>query len=226
MTPDTVRRLALKSIGLADSFIVRSRLQCHLPSYIDEKDQTVIGVYINNSDSQIIISERGLTVIDYESKDRIPFKEITHIMEPIEGEQDLDLLLECDRWDDVRSLSIPILGVTNNFPDINEFYNFLQSVMKHLQISPINLRSIHTRKDLVDFLKTECEWEYYTSALATYLDNDSIESRFEDFQIDKDMLSKPDFWRAIAVILGIPTRMPVDKVRDPDDWVNRAQFDR
>jgi len=225
MTPDTVRRFALKSIGNADSFIARSKLQLEMSSYVAEKKQTIIGVYVNGADSHIIVSDKGLTVVYSQSSEFIPYEQITHITSPIDGEQDLDLLLESDSLDDVLGSSIPIFGITDGIPDIDEFYNFLLDVTEYLRISPINLRSIRNMKDLAVFLKTECEWEEYTGALANYLENDFHAERFSRLKIDKEMLEKADFWRAVAVILDIPIRLPVEMVRDKDEWANSASFD-
>jgi hypothetical protein len=102
----------------------------------------------------------------------------------------------------------------------------LLAVTEFLGLSPVNLRSVTSLKDLIDYLRTECLWEEYTGALANYLENEFDVDSFDALNIDKAMLAKPDFWRALAVLLNVPIKMPVEKVRDPDGWANTAEFSK
>jgi hypothetical protein len=225
LTHETVRRIALRTLGRTDSFIAAQRMSNKVPAGFAAADSgTVVGVYINDKDNHLIITERGVTVVAGERQNFIGFACITQITSPDDVDQDIDLLVENDRFDDVRSYSIPVLGATEDLPDIIVFHEFLLGIMEYLQINPINLRSVSSKQDLIDYLKTECEWEEYTGALANYLEKDFGTWAFEDLKIDEEMLRKPDFWRAVAVILNVPMRQPVQKVRDPDGWANTAEF--
>ncbi len=227
MTPDTVRRIAKKTIGLTDSFIGRSRLNNQfVASASHYPKQAFIGVYLNTPDSHLIITDQGVDIVAGGRRCFINYAEITQITFPAEDDRDLDLLVENDKFDDVRSYAIPVLGVTNDFADIHEFYKFLLAITEYLGVSPVNLRSVASLKDLIDYLRTECLWEEYTGALANYLENEFDVDSFDGLNIDKAMLAKPDFWRALAVLLNVPIKMPVEQVRDPDGWSNTAEFSK
>jgi hypothetical protein len=172
----------------------------------------------------LVITELGIRVFQDGLDDFFLYTEISQITSPECVDRDLDLVLEGDRFDDIRAFSFPVLGVTNDFPDIEVFYEFLLAVLEKLQISPINLRSIRTIDDFIDYLRTECEWETYTEALANYLEREFDPACFDRLKIDKILLDTPDFWRALAVILNIPIRLPLELVRAPDEFDNTAQF--
>jgi hypothetical protein len=225
ISPATVRRIAIRTVGLADSFIASSRVRCEL-AWCDSaaKTGTVIGVYMNAPIGYVIITDRGLDVWLGDYHYDVLYSEITQITSPVDDDRELDLMVENDSFDDVRRYSIPVLSVTNRFPDIHLFYDFLMAIMEHHQIIPIDLRKIENLADLVDYLRTECEWEEYTHALANHLETAFSADSLEELKIDKALLDKPEFWRAIAVILNAPIRQPMEKVADPDNWCNTAVF--
>jgi len=225
LTPEKVKRLAMKTIGQTNSFVAASRVPVHVTESLSKSDAGVIvGIYLNGRDSHVEIAERGVTVVIPENSRFIPYTAITHLTSPDEEDRDLDLLVELGEVGDVLGCAIPVFGVTEDIPDIFAFYDFLLAIFEHLRISPINLRSVASRQDLVDFLRTECSWEEYTGALASYLERGFDTSEFERLEIDRELLNRPDFWRVLAVILDQPIRQPVDQVRDPDSWDNSPEF--
>jgi hypothetical protein len=215
----------MRTLGLADNFIASSRLRCEL-SWCESaaKTGTVIGVYLNALTGYVIITDKGLDVWLGEHHYDVLYSEITEITSPDDDDRDLDLLVENDRFDDARRISIPVLGVTTALQDIYLFYDFLIAITAHLQITPIDLKRVSSLEDLVDYLRTECEWEEYTQALANHLEMDFSMEAINVLKIDKALLDKPDFWRAVALILNAPIKQPLEKVRDPDNWDNKAVF--
>lgn len=225
LTPYTVRRIAMKTLALTDGFILRSRRNNrYLESASHHAKQTVIGVYINTSKCHLTITDTGIEINSGDKTDFVSYADITHITEPAEGEQDLDLLLENEKFDDVRSYAIPVLGKKYDEPDIFEFYNFLTAISEFLVTSPIQLRTVTSMKELISYLRTECEWEEYTGALANYLENEFDPDAWTELDIDRDMLAKPDFWQALAVLLNVPMKLSVDQVRDGIEWEGRAEL--
>lgn len=225
MTPDTVRRIAMKTLALTDSFIGRSRLNNQfIASASLYSKNAFIGLYLNSPDSHLVITEKGVEVIWTDHKYFINYSDITQITSPGPDDRDLDVLVENDRVDGVRSYAIPVLGVTNDVADIEEFYNFLLAITEYLGINPVTLRSISSMKDLIAYLRVECQWDEYTGALANYLEDEFHVQNFEAVDIDKVIFEKPDFWRAVAVLLDVPIKMPLEKVRDLRGWENSAEF--
>jgi hypothetical protein len=212
LSAETVRRIALRTMGVSESFVADSTLYAELNEAMTAEG-SVVGLYLNDPRSYVVITNKGLHVQRNANGRFIAFEFISEITAPLVEERDLDVMTEIPGREDVESVAIPILGITEDMPDIMLLHEFLIAIMQLQRINPIGLKNIVTKQDLIDYLRTECEWELYTGALANYLETDFNFAMFDGLSIDESMLAKPDFWRAMAVILNVPVRTPVEKIR-------------
>jgi hypothetical protein len=219
MKPSFVKRIAIRTLGNLESFIMDSRLMGEPKRAASTKDGDTVGIYVNSPNSFLIVSELGVRVFHSGGDDYCGYEQITVITKPESVDRDLDLMLASNSAEDVRCLSFPVLGETERLPDIGVFYKFLRVVIDELQISSIRLRRVRTIDDFIDYVRTECERDEHMDALADYLEKDFDADSFDRFKIDKAILDIPDFWRAVVVILNLPITL----WRDPEElatWRN------
>lgn len=224
ISPDTLRRIAKETLGNCDSFILSPILPSEFKAARSDVTDQIVGVYLNSPTDYLIVSEKGITCFKESTEELIEYRHISQVTAPGDGDQDLDLLLENSQWGDVYCRSIAVLGITDDLADIEEFHSFIIQVLEKTQLEPIDLKSISSRKDLIDFLRYDCKWQEYTDALANYLEQDFTDTSFSKYNVDPDLAKSPEFWRALAVVLNVPIRMHLEEVRDPVRFANSAEL--
>ena len=189
----TVRRLALQLLSPLESFIVGSQGSNELAWYENLASHgRPIGVYINSSTNYIIVADYGLDVQIGDYHCSIKYDDVTQISPPQMGDQDLDVAVESAEINDICRYSIPIFGGTEEAPDIRIFHDFLTKIV------PIDLLSVESRKDLMDYLERGSASSEVNRELVNEFLMDFRPDALEALKIDKNLMHNPGFWRAVA----------------------------
>jgi hypothetical protein len=197
----------LRQISLLNSFVRANDDSISFAKKILPEDASLIGAYVNDFDSFILISSVGLHWVKQDKLRDIPFDFISNVqISDASPEPQLDLTLR-----DGSSVSLPILHETEEELDVYVMRDFLRAIIfwPHYNASDLKVVDVRSRDDLVDLLQ---EQHGQAEGWRTHYDIvEALDSGFpqpwqlQASNIEPQILSRPDVWRFLALFLCVGT---------------------
>ncbi|MCA9804124.1 MAG: hypothetical protein KC777_19280 [Cyanobacteria bacterium HKST-UBA02] len=164
------------------------------------KNDRILGVYINTPDNFILVGVPRLFWIRGDELRVIPYSSIYSV----EIEEDDEALLILTHLDKSESV-LEVLGMTDDYPDIHVFRDFLNAVIyyPHQSREPNDILGVHSAGGLAFFLHEQSPyWFESTSLVGQALDRGFPKPwQLRRFNIDPEILKSPDVWRFLALFL-------------------------
>lgn len=165
------------------------------------KDERLYGVYINNEEDFILVSDQAVYRVKGEKARTIRYEDIREVDLPKDPEQKA-LYVHLKGGD---TFLLPVQNESEEEPDFYAVRDFLVAVIHepHFSVNPEKIENIHTSKDLIDFLRSQAGWnpEIYEDLILALKNGFPEAWQLDLFKIKRDLLEKPDVWRLLALFL-------------------------
>lgn len=174
-----------------------------LPSGLED----VVGIYMNTPSDVLIFT---LNAIHWMRDDRLrtfPHEEIEKLEELYEDSDEETRELKLYLFSGEIVL-LPVIGLTEEFPDIFTVYEFIVSALPSKTSfapnwKPSDIAAINNRQDLSQFLHKHYDgWDDVLGGLIDSLNAGYPKPKqLRDYGIDERVLENPDTWRLLALFL-------------------------
>jgi|GEM_PF-4126636 hypothetical protein len=169
-------------------------------SILGERER-LYGVYINNHEDYIFVSDQAVHRIKGEKIRTIRYEDMREVDLPKDPEQRA-LYVHLKGGD---TFLLPIANETEEEQDFYAFRNFLVAVMHqpHYSVNPEEIERIQDGAGLQEFLEKQgsWEWELYKDITTGLRDGFPEPWQLDLFKIDRELLENPGVWRLLALFL-------------------------
>ncbi len=167
-----------------------------------DSNEHLLGMYVNSPFHVLLITCQGIHQVKDNSATRIPYNEILEIWLP-EDESYRQLKL---RFGDNAFVFLDCLHETEGVLDLNPLHKFLECAIywPHQSVHTDAIRHIQTPRDLSAYLGIERDLVFESleldmpNALRIGFPSKRV---LRYFNIDQDLISRPDVWRLIALVM-------------------------
>jgi hypothetical protein len=189
---------------------VRPRDSKIFAQWLVPKEDYVRGVYFNDAEHFIIISDTGLHLVNRDTVLFIPYDVISSVALP-QDERSSALILQLR---DGKESIVEVLNSTQEYPDLHTIYDVLKSVIfyPHHSRNTDDIVNIKSPGNLKDFLDDQ-DWEMYADIVGALLCGFPKRWQLEAFKIDPRLLEREDVWRLLALFLSRDPPVIHDEVR-------------